>query len=200
MDKSEKIANYFNEEHHYKNAIGFLRELALSTEVDETFKWQFPTYTIGGKNVFALCKFKGHFGIWFFNGVFLKDPKGFLENAQEGKTMAMRHWKFYSSEDIDKKIVSNYLKEAIENQKQGKVLAPVKKKPKKIEVPTLLKEAFKSDTGLKASFEKLTPYKQNEYYEYIQAAKQKKTRLSRLEKSRLLILGGKGLNDKYRNC
>ena len=200
MDKSEKIERYFNEEHHYKAALAILRDLALSTEVEETYKWQFPTYTVGGKNVFALCKFKGHFGVWFFNGVFLKDPKGFLENAQEGKTMAMRHWKFYASEDIDKKIVSNYLKEAIENQKQGKVLVPVKKKAKKIEVPILLTEAFKSDTGLKASFEKLTPYKQNEYYEYILAAKQEKTRLSRLEKSKLLILEGKGLNDKYRNC
>ncbi|MDT0608225.1 YdeI/OmpD-associated family protein [Croceitalea rosinachiae] len=198
MDKSEKLEKYFNEEHHYRGAIGLLRELALSTNVEETYKWQFPTYTVAGKNVFAICKFKNHFGIWFFNGTFLKDPKKVLQNAQEGKTMAMRHWKFESIKEIDKKIVLGYIKEAITNQKQGKVLAAVKKKPKAAEIPSLLLEALKKNKALEASFKNLTIYKQNEYCEYIQTAKQEKTKLSRLEKSIPLIEQGKGLNDKYR--
>ena len=44
--------------------------------------------------------------------------------------MAMRHWKFLSIEEVDKKLVVGYLKEAIENQKQGKVLVATKKKNK----------------------------------------------------------------------
>jgi len=79
MDKSEKVEAYFAEEHQYKKAIGNLRDLVLKTELQETFKWMFPTYTLANKNVLALCKFKGHFGIWFFNGVFLSDPKNILE-------------------------------------------------------------------------------------------------------------------------
>ena len=35
MDRSEKVERYYNEDHHYKDAISFLRELALSTAVEE---------------------------------------------------------------------------------------------------------------------------------------------------------------------
>ena len=104
MEKSEKVAKYYEEDHQFKNAISELRDLVLKSELEETFKWSFPTYTINNKNVLSICKFKNHFGIWFFNGVFLKDEKGILENAQEGKTKAMRHWKFSSIEEIDKKL------------------------------------------------------------------------------------------------
>ena len=199
MDKLEKIASYFNEEHHYQTGIEALRTIALSTPVEETYKWQFPTYTINSKNIFAICKFKSHFGIWFFNGVFLNDPFNVLENAQEGKTKAMRHWKFKAIEDIDKKLVLAYIKEAIENQKQGKVLVASKKKAKQLEIPLLLAEALSKDEKSKTAFGKLSTYKQNEYCEYIQTAKQEKTKINRLEKSITLIKQGIGLNDKYKN-
>ena len=105
MDKAEKVEAYFSEPHPFKEAIALLRDLSLKTEVEETYKWQFPTYTVNGKNVFSICKFNNHFGIWFFNGVFLRDSKGVLENAQEGKTKAMRHWKFTAIDAIDQKAV-----------------------------------------------------------------------------------------------
>lgn len=198
MDKLEKVEHFFNEDHHFQRALKVLRELALSAGVEETYKWQFPTYTVGGKNVFALCKFKGHFGIWFFNGVFLKDPLNVLQNAQEGKTMAMRRWKFSSLEEIDQEFVEVYLKEAIENQKQGKVLATIKKKAEKIQIPALLSDALRTNKKIKAAFEELSTYKQNEYSEYITSAKQEKTKLKRLEKAVPLIEQGKGLNDRYK--
>lgn len=119
MDKSAKVERYFEEEHQFKSALAQLRELAFKTELQETYKWNFPTYTLNNKNVLALCKFKNHFGIWFFNGVFLRDEAQVLENAQEGKTQAMRHWKFYSESDIDAKMVIAYMLEAIDNQKRA---------------------------------------------------------------------------------
>jgi len=199
MDKSEKVEHYYAEEHHYKNGIATLRDLVLKTELKETFKWMFPTYTLKNKNVLAICKFKNHFGIWFFNGVFLRDEKKVLENAQEGKTHAMRHWKFTSEDEIDKIVVRAYMQEAIENQRKGIELRPTKKKkPTKVEIPNELKEAFVKDSKIKEAFQKLTPYKQNEYSEYISGAKQEKTKISRLEKILPLILEGKGLNDRYR--
>ena len=94
MDRSEKLETYYEKEHPFKKGIAFLRELALKTKAKEDFKWSIPVYTLNGKNVFGICKFNNHFGVWFFNGVFLKDPKKVLENAQEGKTKGMRHWKF----------------------------------------------------------------------------------------------------------
>lgn len=198
MDTSEKAERYYAEEHHYKKAIGQLRDLALKNGLEETFKWMFPTYTLKGKNVLSICKFKNHFGIWFFNGVFLRDEKKILENAQEGKTQAMRHWKFKSMAEIDKMGVMAYMNEAIENQKNGKVFVPVKKKATKQPLPQLLKDALSKKAVVSIAFKKLSLYYQNEYAEYITTAKQEKTKLSRLEKILPMIIEGKGLNDKYR--
>lgn len=198
MEKAEKIEKYYSEEHQFKEAIGILRGLALKTNMEETFKWMFPTYMINGKNVIAICKFKNHFGIWFFNGVFLGDPNNVLENAQEGKTLAMRHWKFYAENEVDKTIVLSYINEAIDNEKKGLKLIPKKKIPIKIIIPEELKASLNANTEAKTAFEKLSPYQRKEYSEYISTAKQEKTKASRLQKIIQMIVDGKGLNDKYR--
>ena len=198
MEKTEKVEQYFSEEHQFKKAIGNLRELALKTKMEETYKWLFPTYTLDGKNIIAICKFNKHFGIWFFNGVFLSDPHNVLENAQEGKTMAMRHWKFYTENEIDKTKVLGYINEAIENEKKGLKLISKKKAPIKIELPDELKAVLEANAVAKKAFEKLSPYNRKEYSEFISNAKQEKTKVTRLQKIIPMITEGKGLNDKYR--
>lgn len=198
MERSEKVERYYAEEHHFSSGIDRLRDLALKTGLEETFKWMFPTYTLNGKNVLSICKFKKHFGIWFFHGVFLKDEKQVLENAQEGKTKAMRHWKFYSISEIDETAILAYMEEAIENQKEGRVLVPTKSKATKKRVPKLLKDALAKNAKASSAFKKLSLYNQNEYGAYIDTAKQEKTKISRLEKILPMIEDGKGLNDLYR--
>lgn len=198
MDKSEKVEAYYSEEHPYKKAINQLRELVLKTALQETFKWMFPTYTLEGKNVLAICKFKCHFGIWFFNGVFLSDPKNILENAQEGKTQAMRHWKFKTLDEIQENLITAYINEAIANERKGIRLAPKKKQPIVVVVPQELKTAFNNNTLLKKAFDTLSPSKQKEYAAYISKAKRQQTKEARLSKIIPLILDKKGLNDKYR--
>jgi uncharacterized protein YdeI (YjbR/CyaY-like superfamily) len=49
---------------------------------------------------------------------------------------------------------------------------------------------------LKAAFDALTPGRQRGYILYFSAAKQSKTRESRVEKCMQQILKGKGLNDE----
>ncbi len=198
MDKAAKIEAYFEEEHPYKNAIGKLRELVLKTPLEETFKWMFPTYTLKSKNVLAICKFKNHFGMWFFNGVFLTDPLKVLKNAQEGKTKAMRHWKFTSEADIDPKQVLAYVSEAITNQENNRFLSPTKMSAKHSEIPVLLKEALGKRKTLNLAYQGLAEYKKKEFHEYLSTAKQEKTKLRRLEKIIPMIEEGIGLNDKYR--
>ena len=197
MDKIEKIEAYFAKENHFKEGLSILRQLANKTELIEDFKWNSPVYTINGKNVLGIITFKNHFGIWFFNGVFLSDPEKVLENAQEGKTKAMRHWKFKSN-TINKNTVLAYMNEAIENQKKGLKLIPVKKVKADKAVPELLNEVFEKHPKTKEAFIALSPYKQRDYIEYIATAKQEKTKLIRLKKIIPMINSGIGLNDKYR--
>tara|TARA_R110002050_G_scaffold1281_1_gene9149 strand:+ start:37751 stop:38344 length:594 start_codon:yes stop_codon:yes gene_type:complete len=197
MDDKEKIEIFYAKEQPFKEGINTLRNIILETELEEAVKWGAPIYTIENKNILGIMAFKNHFGLWFFNGSLLKDPNHILENAQEGKTKYMRHWKFASVTDIDKPLVLKYVQEAIENQKKEIVHKIGNKKPEK--EPLLFKELFLKNKELEQKFQSLPPYKQKEYFEYINSAKQEKTKGSRLEKCILLLEKGIGLNDAYRS-
>jgi len=200
MENSEKLETYFEQKHSFKEGISILRDLALKTKVDETLKWGSPVYTTEGKNVFWIARFKNHFGLGFFNGMFLKDPKKVLVNVQKGKTQAMRHWRFKSIGEIDAPTIIAYINEAVENQKKGMRLIPGKKKKTALIIPKMFKETLDCNPKTKKAFITLSPYKQRDYAEYISSAKQEKTKLARLEKIIPMINQGIGLNDKYRNC
>ena len=199
MSDAAKIDAYIEKHSNWKEALSELRAVLKQTEAIETVKWGIPTYTVNGKNVMGIGAFKNHFGLWFFNGSFLSDPKGVLRNAQEGKTRGMRQLNWNSLDEVDFDMVRTYALEAIENQKQGKEIKP-QRTTKKLLVPEELKAGFEEDKHLKAAFDKLTPGRQREYADHIGSAKQEKTRLSRLEKCRPMIMSGKGLHDKYKNC
>ena len=62
-------------------------------------------------------------------------------------------------------------------------------------MPDEFKTLLDSDKTLKNAFEKLTPGRQRAYLLFFSAAKQSKTRQSRIEKVIPKILKGKGLDD-----
>lgn len=198
MKKVNSVEEYIENHEQWGDALIVLRHIMHKTELIETVKWSSPVYTINGKNVVGISAFKHHFGIWFFNGVFLKDEQQVLINAQEEKTKALRQWRFTSINDINKPLVLVYIKEAIENQKLGKELKPEKKKIALI--PKELENKLKEDENLNKKFKSLTSYKQREYIEYISTAKRDVTKQNRLEKITPMILQGIGLNDKHKNC
>ncbi len=199
MKKVNSVEEYIESHEQWVEALTILRNIINSTEMEETLKWSSPVYTLNGKNVLGLGAFNHHFGLWFFNGVFLKDEKKLLINAQEGKTKALRQMRFTTIEDIDKKTVLTYVKEAIENQKLGKEIK-VDRSKKETVIPDELQQILNEDTNLLENFKSLTPYKQREYCEHIASAKREATKLSRLEKITPMILNGVGLHDKYKNC
>ena len=196
MADQEKIDAYIEKQESWKKELTTLRSIFLQTEMTETVKWGMPTYQVNGKNVAGFSGFKEHYGIWFFQGVFLKDAAKKLMNAQEGKTHAMRQWRFVKGDKIDKKLVLSYLKEALQNQKDGKV-AKVQK-GKKVPMPPELEARLKKDKKLKTHFDKMRPSQQKEFFEYISEAKREATKESRLDKITPMILGGVGLHDKYK--
>ncbi|WP_335975341.1 YdeI/OmpD-associated family protein [Gaetbulibacter jejuensis] len=198
MKKVSSVEEYIEVNSHFSDGLTLLRDLINSTQLDESLKWSAPVYSLNGKNVVALGAFKQHFGIWFFNGVFLKDEEQLLVNAQE-KTKALRQMRFESIEDIDKAAVLAYVKEAIENQKLGKELKP-ERKGKTVIIPKELSTVLKANGELNTSFKALTPGKQREYCEYIESAKREATKQTRLDKITPMILKGVGLHDKYKNC
>ena len=143
MKKIYSVEEYIEENNQFSEALQLLRSIITSTELEETVKWSAPVYTLNNKNVLGLGAFKNHFGLWFFNGVFLKDEQNLLVNAQENKTKALRQMRFETINDINKNIVSAYVKEAIENQKLGKEIKPERKK--ETVIPNELTSIFDND-------------------------------------------------------
>ena len=94
MNQQDKVNAYLNKNQHFLQALEKLRKIMLKAGLEETYKWSFPVYTYQGKNIAGLGAFKNHFGVWFFQGSLLEDKGGYLMNAQEGKTKAMRQWRF----------------------------------------------------------------------------------------------------------
>ena len=198
MDKITDADSYLNKHSQWQDILSRLRQAIISTGLEETIKWGAPVYTLDGKNVVGLGAFKSYAGLWFFNGALLTDPKKVLVNAQEGKTKALRQWRFNSVDELDEQLVIQYVNEARANQAAGKTIKPEKSAPAAI--PEELAAALNADETLKVNFEQLAPYKQKEYIEHIGSAKREATRQSRLEKALPMIRDGKGLHDKYRNC
>ncbi|MEX2379864.1 MAG: DUF1801 domain-containing protein [Vicingaceae bacterium] len=193
----DKIEAYIQKKKQWSDELRLLRKWLNEMDVKETLKWGAPVYTVNGKNVIGIGAFKSYVGLWFFQGVLLKDEKGLLINAQENKTKALRQMRFQSMKEMDEKVIKAYIQEAIDNQKAGRELKPEKQK---LQIPELLQEELKGNAKLKAQFEKLSLGKQKEYANYIADAKRESTKISRLEKITPMILEGFGLNDQYRNC
>lgn len=195
MYMAKSVEAYLEHHAEQREVLEILREIILQTELEETLKWGAPTYVLNGKHVVGLGAFKAYVGLWFHQGVFLEDKAKVLINAQEGKTKAMRQWRFQSKEALNEKLIKAYVLEAIENQRQGRVLLP-EKKP--LFIPAELQEALDQNDQLATAFEQLNLTKKRAFAEYITEAKRVATKTKRLEKITPMILEGVGLNDQYR--
>ena len=196
MQTFKTVNEYILNSENGKEILIVLREILLTTELQETVKWGAPVYTINDKNVVGIGSFKSYSGLWFYQGAFLRDEAGVLINATEGVTKALRQWRFTSVDEIDDQLVLKYVNEAIQNQKEGKEMKPDRNKP--IVIPDELNQALKEDSELENCFNRFTIGKQREFTEFISSAKLSDTRMARVQKVIPLILENIGLNDKFR--
>lgn len=195
MTKPKNVEEYIASNAQWKEELSMLRSVINTTEMEETIKWGVPTYTLSNKNIVGITAFKSYVGLWFHNGALLKDKAKVLINAQEGKTVALRQWRFKSVEEININLIKTYLNEAIFNHKEGKSVVI----PKKKEIQShALMLALEDNLELKKCFMELTKGKQREYHEYIAEAKKETTQQNRINKIIPLIKQGKGLYDKYK--
>ena len=196
MKRYATVEDFIAGQTAWSKELSRLREVLLSTGLEETVKWGAPCYTLNGKNVVGIGAFKSYFGLWFFQGALLDDQAGVLINAQAGKTKAMRQWRMQSAKEIKARTIKPYVKEAIEKLESGQEIKPERAKP--IRIPEELESALAKDARARTAFEQLTRGRRREYAEYIADAKREATKQRRLEKILPMIAAGKGLNDRYR--
>ena len=196
MKRYRSVDEYIECADDWQRELVRLREILCSTSLVETVKWGSPCYTHNGKVLVGIGAFKSYVGLWFFQGALLSDTEGVLVNAQEGKTKAMRQWRFGSLKEIKARSIKTYVKEAIQLLDDGKEIKADRNKP--LVVPPELKKALAAKKAVKAKFEALSKGRQREYADYVAEAKRAETKTKRLEKILPLIAAGVGLNDKYR--
>lgn len=198
MIKSKSVEEYIELKSEWKELLFTLRDIIISTGLEETIKWGGPVYTYLKKNIIGIGAFKNFVALWFYNGVFLKDQDKKLVNAQEGVTKSLRQWRFTDYEEMAKnsELIQQYIFEAIEIEKQGKSIKPTR--TQKVILPNELSSKLQRNVKFKNAFELFSKAKQREFAEYIEQAKRSETRLNRLDKVIVLVLKGEGLNDKYK--
>jgi uncharacterized protein YdeI (YjbR/CyaY-like superfamily) len=174
--------------------IAEMRRVLAGFAMKEECKWGKPTYTVAGKNIVIMQGFKEYFGLGFFQGALLKDPKKML--VQLGQVHAGRLMKFTSVKDITTKAptIKAYVREAIAAEKAG--LRMERKKTSDFPVPEELTERFRSDPRFKRAFDALTPGRQRSYLFHFAAAKQSATRVARIEKAMPAIFEGRGFLER----
>ncbi|HEY1657701.1 MAG TPA: YdeI family protein [Candidatus Sulfotelmatobacter sp.] len=171
-----------------------LRTIVLDCGLTEDLKWGQPCYSLEDKNIVLIHGFKEYCALLFFKGALLADTDHLLiqqtENVQAGRQI-----RFTNAREIVKleRTLKAYIHEAIEVENAG--LKVRYKKTADFKIPEEFQNKLNKMPALKTAFEALTPGRQKGYLLYFAAAKQSKTRESRVDKCTKQILKGKGLLD-----
>ena len=185
---------FFEEDSNWQKEYKVLRNIVNSCGLTEELKWGVPCYTFQGNNVVLIHGFKEYCALLFHKGVLLNDTEGLLIQ-QTKNVQAARQIRFTNLEEIisNETLLKTYIFEAVEIERSG-VNVPYKK-TEEFEMPEEFRIKLESDVNLKEAFESLSGGRQRGYLLYFSAAKQSKTRESRIEKNLDKILRGKGLDD-----
>ena len=193
--KNPKVDALLRRATKWKEEFETLRTIVLDCQLTEEVKWYQPCYTFQKRNIVLIHGFKEYCALLFFKGVLLKDPKRILiqqtENVQAGRQIRFTNVREIIKLKPDLQV---YIREAIEVEKAGFEVSY--KKTSEFKIPEEFRDRLKESPALKKAFDALTPGRQRGYLLYFSAAKQSKTRESRIEKCTPQILNGKGLNDQ----
>ena len=187
-----KVDEYLRKATKWQQEFKKLRMIILDCGLTEELKWGKPCYTFQQSNIVIIQGFKEFCALLFCKGALLNDPSGILKKFG---WQAARRIPFTNVREIVEMepILKAYIHEAIEAEKAG--LKVNFKKTTDFVIPEEFQNKLDEVPALKTAFEALTPGRQRGYILYFSAAKQSKTRETRVEKCMQQILNGKGLND-----
>jgi uncharacterized protein YdeI (YjbR/CyaY-like superfamily) len=190
-----KVDGYVRKTKQWQEELQKLRTIILDCGLTEEVKWRVPCYTLEGKNVLFIGRFKEACVLSFIKGVLLKDAKHILIQQTEN-SQSVRIIKFTSVQQIAdlEPVLKAYIREAIEVEKTG--LKVKLKTVSEFKVPEEFQSKLDELPALKKAFAALTPGRQRAYLLHFSGAKQSQTRAARVEKWVKHILKGKGIDDE----
>jgi uncharacterized protein YdeI (YjbR/CyaY-like superfamily) len=190
-----KVDGYLRRAKKWQEEMEKLRRIILDCQLTEELKWGKPCYTFQKTNIVLIVGFKEYCALIFCKGALLNDAHGLLikpgENTQAGRQIRLTNVR----EIVEMEpILKAYIYEAMEAEKAG--LKVNFTKNTELIFPEEFQNKLDEIPALKTAFDALTPGRQRAYQLYFSAAKQSKTRESRVEKCLPQILNGKGLDDR----
>jgi hypothetical protein len=117
MGKYKSIEDYVKDQAKDKSVI--VKELVSIVENagsggEKGIKWSQPVFWDDNGPYCFIKAHKEHVNIGFWRGADMKDPKGLLE----GTGAKMRHIKIKSTNDIDKKAITDFVKQGLKLNKE----------------------------------------------------------------------------------
>jgi uncharacterized protein YdeI (YjbR/CyaY-like superfamily) len=185
---------YFDKATKWRKELQLMRKIILDCGLTEELKWGTPCYTFQNRNIVLIHVFKEYCAVLFFKGALMNDSQGILIQ-QTANVQAARQVRFTKAPQIIamEATLKAYIYEAIEVEKSG--MKVKLKKTTEYKMPEEFSKKLNKISGLKTSFNSLTPGRQRAYLLYFSSAKQASTRETRIQKCIPKILEGKGLND-----
>jgi uncharacterized protein YdeI (YjbR/CyaY-like superfamily) len=189
------VSKVHGKEKRWNAEFAALRQLCVTSGLNEDLKWGQACYDLHGGNVVLIHGFKDYCALLFMKGALLEDPKGILVQ-QTKNVQSARQVRLTSLANINKHktAIRAYIKEAIEVEKSG---ARVQKKGvADYHMPAEFLNQLDNDPELAEAFRALTPGRQKGYLLHFADAKQSATRAARVAKHAPRILRGLGLDDR----
>ncbi len=170
-----------------------LRAIIFTAEpnIIEDWKWG-PNYYCEGM-VCGFWHFKKHVAFVFFQGSLLKDKHKVLKSNPGN--VHNRHLKFTDIKEVNEKLLIEYIKEAVENNKKG--IKITEAKDKTVITPDDFKKLLVKNK-LFPYFENLAYTHRKEYVNWINEAKKEETRIKRMNTAIEKLANKQGLNDTYK--
>jgi uncharacterized protein YdeI (YjbR/CyaY-like superfamily) len=195
MPKDKRIDAYIARSAEFaKPILNYVRTVVHETcpDAEETLKWSSPFFIYRGSPLCSMAAFKEHCGFRFWKGKLVTGDAVNTEGAGEFGYLTK------VSELPSKRVLSGYVKKAMELNEQG-VKAPKRPtKPKKdLPTPADLAAALKKNKKALATFDTFSPSHRREYVEWITDAKTDETRQRRLNQAIEWMAEGKSRNWKY---
>jgi uncharacterized protein YdeI (YjbR/CyaY-like superfamily) len=178
----------------WEGEIAEMRRVLAGCEMKEECKWGKPTYTVDGKNIVIMQGFKEYFGLGFFQGAILKDPKKLL--VQLGQVHAGRVMKFTKREGNHGEGGDHQGLRTRGHRCREGWAADGAEEDLRASGSRGADGAVATGPRFRRAFEALTPGRQRSYLYHFAAAKQSATRLARIKKAMPAILEGVGFLER----
>jgi uncharacterized protein YdeI (YjbR/CyaY-like superfamily) len=176
-DASQKVDEYIESAEEFARPIcRKLREIILKAEpgIIEDWKWG-PNYQKSGM-ICGFHSFKKHVNLSFFKGSLLSNPEGILKAGENN--LNIRSVKFKSEKEVNGKILTSYIREAIRINESGS-----KPDKKELAVPEDFNKLLNKNAKAKKIFQALAYTHKKEYIVWIEGAKKAETRERRLKRA-----------------